>query len=117
MPWLGFKKNRGAPVEVHWADGPTWAGGAGLSVYVYADGTIETAEYDWFGREIIRYEGEPRDVMPGTQMPEPPPVYDPTKGEKPRPLPPLQKPPPWHGANGAPAAPTAAAPAPAKRGG
>jgi hypothetical protein len=49
--------------------GPTSRGGASLNVFTYADGTMETAEYDWYGRVIDRYEGQPHEVPPGVTMP------------------------------------------------
>jgi hypothetical protein len=58
---------------VHQVDGPTSAGGASMNIYVFEDGSIETQEYGWLGDTLARYEGPPRDVPPGTRMPDPPP--------------------------------------------
>ena len=52
--------------------------------------SAETVEYDWFGREIARYDGEPRDVPEGVRMPDPPPR---PAGAAPLP-PPMGSPPP-----------------------
>src|SRR5262245_30707931 len=67
------KKHRGEVVEVHPLDGPTSKGGASMNVYIHRDGSIITEEYDWFGKSIARYEGEPREVPEHVRMPDPPP--------------------------------------------
>jgi len=67
-----FRKHRKI-AEVHQFDGPTSAGGASMNVYVYENDECETVEYDWLGREVARYAGEPRDVPPGVGMPPAPP--------------------------------------------
>ena len=99
-----LKRNRQIK-EVMSFPGPTSRGGASMNVYLFHDDAIETVEYDWLGREIARYEGEPRPIPPGVHMPDPPP----------RPLHAAPLPPPLMGNPPAPAAPHA--PPPPARGG
>ena len=54
-------------------DGPTSQGGASMNTYIYEDGSMETVEFEFSGREIARYPGEPREVPPGTPYPKGPP--------------------------------------------
>jgi hypothetical protein len=67
MPWP-LAKHRKMVLNEQFA-GPTSRGGASLNVFTYADGAMETVEYDWYGRPIERYEGAPREVPPGVTMP------------------------------------------------
>jgi hypothetical protein len=92
-------KGRRKVADVQAFDGPTSAGGASLNVYTFDDASLETVEYDWSGRELVRYAGEPRAVPPGVRMPDPPPR---PKGAAPLP-PGMSYPPPRPPA--APAAP------------
>lgn len=93
---MAFKLTKKKVVtDVQWFDGPTWAGGAGLSVYLHDDGTMRTVETDWHGRTIAEYDGEPREPAPGTPMPKPPPPPRPGNVEAPPPLPPVAQAPPW----------------------
>jgi hypothetical protein len=96
----GLLKTNRKVKEVMSLAGPTSRGGATMNVYLYHDDEMETVEFDWLGREIVRYLGEPRAVPPGIRMPDPPP--------RPRGAAPL--PPPVSGNPPAPAAPLEAAP-------
>lgn len=88
-------RNRRKAVHREWHDGPVWSGGAGMLVTQFDDDGVATAEFDWHGRVIVEYDGEPRELAPGTTMPPAPKKWDPGKGEKPPELPPVPKPPPW----------------------
>jgi hypothetical protein len=71
MPWPFKRLKKVAQVEI--VPGPTSAGGYQSSVRLFEDGSCETVELGWSGQVVAYYEGEPRPVLPGTQMPEPPP--------------------------------------------